>query len=120
MKERVCKYLIADGSGAGTLVSGRMEHTEMLLLLGTICLDAHEVQEVIRVLCENFGFKVVEMNPLEDQVAADVVLDVCTQGDETSCSRADISAVRKHFSGKDAEAMLRSIDWSDVRQANVS
>lgn len=116
MKERVCKYLITDGSGSGTLVSGKMEHTEMLLLLGTICLDAHEVSEVVRILCEDFFFAVITEGVPEDQAMADadVVLDVCTRGYETSCSLADISAVRKHFSGKDAEAMLRSIDWSDV------
>lgn len=120
MKERVCKYLITDGSGAGTLVSGRMEHTEMLLLLGTICLDAHEVPEVVRILCEDFLFDVITEDLPEGQAMADVVLDACTRGDGTSCSRADISAVRKRFSGKDAEAMLRSIDWSDVRKENVS
>ena len=118
------RYYITDDHLTGTMVAGRLEPGTVLLLLGAFCLDGIDIPGIVRVLSERFRFSVeaegLTFAKLNEHIRYPYGCGDLVKLDESVVGAlyqyANVLDVKRRFSGKDAEAMLRSLDLDRIEK----
>lgn len=118
------RYFITDDHLTGTMVAGRLDPGTVLLLLGALCLDGADAPGAARVLSDRFRFS-VEAEGLTFAKLNEYIRYPYGCGDLVKLDESVVGAlyqysnvldVKRKFSGKDAEAMLRSLDLDRIEK----
>jgi hypothetical protein len=115
------RYFITDNSNKGSLIIGKLNPNEMLLILGKTCVEQTNISEICSWFAEKFHFS-VEVENL-DFVTLNTddrfpytyynLLVERTATDKTGYFYANVSDIQDYFSDKECISMLRSIN-SDI------